>query len=150
MSGYDTTNKLPAKAQNDTYFFLKELEKEIASLRAENERLKNRHIFDCCEEYKEQQQAEIERLTERAELAEWYITESKTKIFYELLEDIAELRAKALIWHKWPEEKPGNDDPIERIAQSDDGKIYLTKTPPSQWCKGNSFRWAEIPRPEGE
>jgi uncharacterized small protein (DUF1192 family) len=40
MSGYDTTNKLPAKAQNDTYFFLKELEKEIAALREENERLK--------------------------------------------------------------------------------------------------------------
>jgi FtsZ-binding cell division protein ZapB len=36
MSGYDTTNKLPAKAQNDTYFFLKELEKEIAALREEN------------------------------------------------------------------------------------------------------------------
>jgi cell division septum initiation protein DivIVA len=40
MRGYDTTNKLPAKAQNDTYFFLKELEKEITDLLEENERLR--------------------------------------------------------------------------------------------------------------
>jgi hypothetical protein len=64
--------------------------------------------------------------------------------------DVCYWRKRAVDWRKWPGEKPKNDDPIERIALSDEGKIYLTKTPPSQWCKGNSFHWAEIPRPEGE
>jgi predicted nuclease with TOPRIM domain len=121
---------------------VEELQSQLAALREENKAWEamGSDLLETCDRLR----AENERLTERAELAEWYITESKTKIFYELLEDIAELRAKALIWHKWPGEKPVNDDSIERIALSEEGKIYLTKTPPSKWCKGNSFRWAEI------
>jgi hypothetical protein len=83
--------------------YIDELKAQLASLRAENE-----------------------RLTERAELAEWYITESKTKIFYELLEDIAELRAKAK-------------------------KFWRGFYSLGQWDAGDDLtHWAEIPRPEGE
>lgn len=94
---------------------------EIAALRAENERLRN-------ELYK-----------------------SNLAIINDVIppcEGDDPLDIGIIIWHKWPGERPVNNDPIERIALSDEGKIYLTKTPPNQWCKGNSFHWAEIPRPE--
>jgi hypothetical protein len=101
------------------------LEKEIAALREENERLRNRHIFDCCEEYKEQQQAEIERL-----------------------------RANALDWHKWPEEAPKTNGwkiGCFRII----GAKYWDKahfSAPNRWEHDgryyDPFLWAEMP--EGE
>jgi hypothetical protein len=99
MSGYDTTNKLPAKAQNDTYFFLKELEKEIAALREEN----------------------------------------------------AELRAKAIIWRRWPEEKPGERGwylgGFIHPTYFDFMKLFYSD---GHFNDDSLDYWAEIPRPEGE
>jgi hypothetical protein len=105
--------------------FEHDVNKERDFFRTEIERLKNMHIMDCCEDYKKRQQDQID----------------------DLKAEVKRLRANALFWHKWPEEKPKNDDSVERIKQSEWGTMYLTKTPPSRWCKSDSFWWAEIPRP---
>jgi hypothetical protein len=66
-----------------------------------------------------------------------------------LREENAELRANALDWKRWPRDRPDDDEPKKRLAMDDDGTSYLVKTSPKHWSKGNSFYWAEIPRPEG-
>jgi hypothetical protein len=89
---------------------------EITALRAENERLKS-----------------VDRLNEQLGNLEGRFN---TRII-ELEEENAELRAKALIWHKWPAEKPV------------DKTVYLC----GEFDVHGDFIWwyfAEIPRPEGE
>jgi hypothetical protein len=69
------------------------------------------------------------------------------------LDEIKRLRANALIWHKWPDEKPSGDNDSMKclIADKINGEgAHLMLSIPSLWNKEKSFYWAEIPRPEGE
>jgi hypothetical protein len=71
-----------------------------------------------------------------------------------LREENERLRAKAIIWHKWPEEKPGNVGLYLINAEGDFVSIGDYDPKYEYWVADegmiNVTHWAEIPRPEGE
>jgi hypothetical protein len=77
-----------------------------------------------------------------------------------LREENERLRAKALIWHKWPEEKPGKSKWYlveENDCRNNEGRPF-DDCLGMVWWTGSAWhleglrpkRWVEIPRPEGE
>jgi hypothetical protein len=155
MSGYDTTNKLPAKAQNDTYFFLKELEKENAALREENAALKKLTNWRL--------EARIIALRAENERLRNELYKSNLAIINNVIPPCAgddPMDIGIIIWHKWPVEKPGKSKWYlveENDCRNNEGRPF-DDCLGMVWWTGSAWhlsglrpkRWAEIPKPEGE
>jgi hypothetical protein len=65
------------------------------------------------------------------------------------LDEIKRLRAKALDWKKWPEEKPGKTD-MYVTHDGDDWFRHMFLNGSWEPSQPEVKRWAKIPRPEGE
>jgi hypothetical protein len=67
-----------------------------------------------------------------------------------LREENAKLLANAIVWHKWPEEKPDDYESRNLVYWDNKDDLPCEANPPGYWFEEDSFHWAEIPKPEGE
>jgi uncharacterized Zn finger protein (UPF0148 family) len=102
-----------------------EAHNQVAGLREENERLKEE--LKVTRHYLKHHQENSDRL----------------------INEVERLRANAIVWHKWPEEKPADYESYSLMGWDDAEELPFMTTPPRCWDE-DSLLWAEIPRPEGE
>jgi uncharacterized Zn finger protein (UPF0148 family) len=136
-----------------------EAHNQVAGLREENERLRvesqsasdsafyHKSISDGLQDKLAALREENERLKEELKVTRHYLKHHQENSD-RLINEVERLRANAIVWHKWPEEKPDDYESRNLVYWDNKDDLPCEANPPGYWFEEDSFHWAEIPKPE--